>query len=61
MLPSKRGIGLLMAALNGVNVLGFILIMVLQATGNVTWGGLYAFVIVIGFASVLPVSLPFQV
>jgi len=61
MIPSKMGIGAVMTAFNVINVCSFVFILSLEATGNVTWMGLYTFMIVTGFSSVLPVSLPFQV
>ena len=61
LLPSKVHIGMLMTGFNIINTLGFALILFLEATHSVTWLGLYIFMVLIGFASVLPVSLPFQV
>jgi len=57
----KAGIGVFMACLNLLNLGGFAIALVLELTDSVSLGGLHLFMAVIGFASVLPVSLPFQV
>lgn len=57
----KKGIGTLMTAFNLLNLAGWIFVLVLQLTGNVSMVSLYIFMTTIGFASVLPVSLVFQV
>jgi len=58
---TKRDIGWMITILNLMNLGGFVYILVLEATDSVTWTGLYIFMIVIGFSSILPASLPFQV
>jgi len=57
----KKGIGTLMTSLNLLNLCGFIFAFLCEVTGNVSMLSLYIFMGTIGFASVLPVSLVFQV
>ena len=57
----KVGIGLLMLSLNLLNLGGFIFALVLEHTDSVSMVALQVFMATVGFASVLPVSLPFQI
>jgi hypothetical protein len=57
----KMGIGLLMTGLNIMNLGGFVFILCLARAGQISMLGLRVFVAIVGFASVIPVSLPFQV
>jgi sugar phosphate permease len=57
----KKGIGALMTAFNLLNFAGWAFVLYLQLTDAVSMASLYIFMSTIGFASVLPVSLVFQV
>ena len=57
----KLGIAAFMSSLNVLNLAGFVFAFISEVSGNVTMGSLYAFMITIGFASVLPVSLVFAI
>mmetsp|Transcript_1383 Transcript_1383/g.3912 ORF Transcript_1383/g.3912 Transcript_1383/m.3912 type:complete len:605 (-) Transcript_1383:192-2006(-) len=57
----KIGVGVLMTALNLLNLGGFVYALVLELNGVVTMQLLQVFMAIVGFASVLPVSLPFQI
>jgi len=57
----KAGIGIFMTVLNLLNLLGFVLALILEVTDSTSMGMMHVFMGTIGFASVLPVSLPFQV
>jgi sugar phosphate permease len=57
----KLGIGVFMTMLNLLNLCGFGFALYLELTETVTMTNLHIFMGVIGFAGVLPVSLPFQV
>ena len=57
----KVGIGVLMTSLNLLNLSGFIYALVLEQMDFVTMPLLQVYMFIVGFASVLPVSLPFQI
>ena len=57
----KLGIGVFMTILNIINMLGFVFAFFLEVTDSVSMTGLHIFMGIIGFSSVLPVSLPFLV
>lgn len=57
----KFGIGVLMTSLNLLNLAGFIYGLFLERRGGVTLELLQVFMAIVGFAGVLPVSLPFQI
>lgn len=57
----KIGIGCLMSGLNVLNLCGFLFAFISEITDSVTMGSLYIFMAIIGFASVLPVSLVFAI
>jgi len=60
-LPGKVGIGVLMTSLNVLNLCGFIYALIIEHMGIVTMPLLQVFMAIVGFSSVLPVSLPFQI
>lgn len=57
----KVGIGLLMTALNLLNLSGFVYAFIIESRGLVDMYNLQVFMSIVGFAGVLPVSLPFQI
>jgi len=57
----KFGIGCFMTALNVLSLLGFLFALSLEMSDSVSLGKLHIFMGIIGFAGVLPTSLPFQV
>lgn len=57
----KAGIGLFMTGLNLLNLGGFAFGWLAEVGGSASMTKLHVFMATIGFASVLPVSLPFQV
>lgn len=57
----KVGIGVLMTVMNLLNLGGFIYALIIEMNDMVTMPLLQVFMAIVGFASVLPVSLPFQI
>jgi len=57
----KMGVGVFMTSLNLLNVAAFAWMTWTEAYGEVTLVGLKVFAGIVGFANVLPISLPFQI
>jgi len=57
----KMGVGLMMTTLNILNIAGLMFALTIECLDQVSLMSLQIFMAIVGFASVLPVSLPFQI